>query len=751
MHLKSIELSGFKSFARRSQLEFKSPVTAIVGPNGSGKSNVTEAFRFVLGEQSMKSLRSKKGEDLIWNGSPELARGNKASVKIVLDNRKRVMNLDFEEVEIERVVFRDGVNEYLLNGSQVRLRDILELLAPTNIGPSGHHIISQGEADKILNANPRERREMIEDALGLRLYQYKKQESQNKLEKTEENLKQVELLRKELSPHIKFLRRQFEKLQKTKEMRVELLAKYIDFFSKERSFINQKKQQTESQLIEPNQKILIIRKELESATSSLKSYSQDAKSRELLKLESELRQIRSKKDDLSRQLGIIEGRQMALKQVLENQAREMGEATIPRLEVENLKSEISGHLQNADQNHDPVFLRSLLRMVFDKISKILSVGSKETDDGLNQTEMMSELEDQKGRLEVDRRKVSEEETRTSGLFDALRSEIEKEKDVNRDLEKNIFRLKAEESELLSLTNHLEDVLKNVVNLEKEFESELREAAVLVGKQVLEYHNFNSPDLDGYEINTRSVLRREIEKIKIRLEDAGGIGEEVEKEYREISERDAFLEKEISDLRQSSGSLKQLISDLESQLDQNFKNGIESINKHFQELFDSMFSGGSAKLAVVKAEKRKRKSDLELISELAESSEEETGPVLLDEEPVEEGLDIKINLPRKKIKGLEMLSGGERALTSIALIFALSQVNPPPFLVLDETDAALDEANSKRYGDMIGMLSKHSQLILITHNRETMSRAGILYGVTMGKEGFSKILSVAFEEALSVAK
>ena len=109
------------------------------------------------------------------------------------------------------------------------------------------------------------------------------------------------------------------------------------------------------------------------------------------------------------------------------------------------------------------------------------------------------------------------------------------------------------------------------------------------------------------------------------------------------------------------------------------------------------------------------------------------------------------MPRKKIKGLIQLSGGERALTSIALIFAVSQVNPPPFIILDETDAALDEANSKKYGDMIENLSHYSQLILITHNRETMSRAGILYGVTMGADGASKLLSLEFEQAVQVAK
>jgi chromosome segregation protein len=156
----------------------------------------------------------------------------------------------------------------------------------------------------------------------------------------------------------------------------------------------------------------------------------------------------------------------------------------------------------------------------------------------------------------------------------------------------------------------------------------------------------------------------------------------------------------------------------------------------------MFGGGSASLAVVKEKKLRRLSAEDLSEEENDNNEDlET----------EEGVEITIALPHKRIKGLHMLSGGERALTSIALIFAMSQVNPPPFLILDETDAALDEANSRRYGDMIETLARRSQLILITHNRETMSRAGVLYGVTMGSDGASKLLSVKFEEAVAVAK
>jgi len=119
--------------------------------------------------------------------------------------------------------------------------------------------------------------------------------------------------------------------------------------------------------------------------------------------------------------------------------------------------------------------------------------------------------------------------------------------------------------------------------------------------------------------------------------------------------------------------------------------------------------------------------------------------------IEHGVDINVSLPKKKVKDLQMLSGGERSLTSIALLFAMSQVKPPPFMVLDETDAALDEANSRRYGDMIENLARYSQLVVVTHNRETMSRANVLYGVTLGIDESSKILSIRLGEAEEYAK
>ncbi len=197
------------------------------------------------------------------------------------------------------------------------------------------------------------------------------------------------------------------------------------------------------------------------------------------------------------------------------------------------------------------------------------------------------------------------------------------------------------------------------------------------------------------------------------------------------------------MKQGIDSLKVLIQDLKETLDTEFKTGVSKINKQFQEFFSLMFGGGSAFLSVVMDHKKSRKTDEDIEEEESEAGETELG--------FERGIEINVTLPQKKVKDLHMLSGGERSLTSIALLFAMSQVNPPPFLVLDETDAALDEANSRKYGNMLDNLSKYSQLVVVTHNRETMSRAQVLYGVTMDASGASKLLSIRLEDASAYAK
>ncbi len=745
MHLKSLELSGFKSFAKKATLEFKVPVTAVVGPNGSGKSNVAEAFRFVLGEQSMKSMRGKKTEDLIFNGGESSARANRAAVKLIFDNSKRLLNIDFDEVAIERVIHRDSLSEYFINGSAVRLRDIVELLAGAHIGSSGHHMISQGEADRILNANIRERREMIEDALGLKIFQYKREESERKLEKTRENMDKVESLRKEIAPHLKFLKKQVEKVEKTIALRTELTTLYKEYLSRESKYLSETEKQIAHESAGPKKDLERLEKEISAAKKVLEaSKHKDVKSGELIAIESKLKEAREARDNVTRAAGRIEGEIAALEKLFAREKANAGAeaATVEFSKVKSLIQEIDQML--GDLNAVPK-IRTMLR-AFLESGKNMRAESKAAE----LEKEITLLKDRKQEAAQEALQKADELSALSKTYEALRTEIEKEKDSSRDAEKDIFRIMAEENELrgrLSVLRVREDKLR----LEQaDFKRECEEGMMLIGREVYLFES-DKTEYPAEERHQQEERRKHVEKLKIRLEDNGGISpQDVMKEFKETSERDEFLAREILDLEASAKSLLTLIAELETKLNTLFSEGIHKINKQFGEFFALMFGGGEATLAVVEEKKRKRGPSAEELAEMGLGGDGDLGESE-EEQETELGVDIKVNLPRKKVKALEMLSGGERALTSIALLFAISQVNPPPFIVLDETDAALDEANSKKYGDMVANLSKHSQLIVITHNRETMSRAGVLYGVTMGREGYSKLLSIAFDEALSVAK
>lgn len=752
MYLKSIELSGFKSFAKKVELNFTSKVSAIVGPNGSGKSNIAEAFSFVLGEQSIKSLRGKKGEDLIWNGAGDLPRANRASVKVIFDNSTKFLPLDYETVTIERVVHRDSVNEYIINGSQVRLRDVVELLASAHIGSSGHHIISQGEADRILNASIKERKSMIEDALGLKMYQYKKQESERKLEKTRENIKQVESLRREISPHIKFLKKQVEKVEKTIELKEELQKEALEYCRREDEYINKNELKVESQKSPLIEKEKELDKELSEAKAVLEgSKHKDKKSQELITLEQELHKIRDEKGSLLGNFGRIDGEINSLVRMVKKQeevAHSLEHKTVTLVSIEALSASIEEKIRLAKASASVEKLLKVLDEVSALFTDFIDHNKDRVDSSLlaDANKDIENLNKSKRQIEKTLEEIKQKEIELAAEYEKLQNTIEKEKDSNRDAEKAVFRIMSESQEVRSKLHELAAEEGTLRLVKEDFKRELAELGLLLGTSVL---HFQSLKFDFSEPrNVQEERRRKMEKIKIRLEDSGGVGgADVMKEYTEATDRDAFLEKEINDLEKSATSLTELISDLDTRLDIEFKTGLEKINTQFKDYFALMFGGGEAKLSVVKPEKKKNNDEL-LFNEEGEDFAAAGTDVKAEGY---DGIDIEVNLPKKKIKGLMMLSGGERALTSIALLFAISQVNPPPFIILDETDAALDEANSKKYGDMVENLSKHSQLIVITHNRETMSRAGILYGVTMGMGGGSKLLSVAFDQAVAIAK
>jgi chromosome segregation protein len=757
MHLKHLTISGFKSFAKKSELEFSAPITAIVGPNGSGKSNVAEAFRFVLGEQSIKSMRGKKGEDLIFNGSDSVSRGNRAQVGVVLDNTKRVFQMDFDEIFLERTVHRDGQNEYLINNSKVRLKDVQELLSVANIGSTGHHIISQGEADRILSANNQERREMIEDALGLKIYQYKKNESEKKLEKTRENVERVQQLRREVAPHLQFLERQIKKIERSIQLRDELTNVYAEYLKREDTYVAFHFDKLTQERKAPEAQLKILTEELAKAKKILQASENDEKSGALVELEEAITAIRKNRQELLRKSGQIEGQilflQRRIQQIKEKSASE-SDAPIPVGEVKKILAVIESSVDKAVQSVEVHVLQRALADTVHILRKFLqqALGSLEADTSAEERELRDLSKEQK-KYEEEIVAIEKEESARTKEYDALKQSIEAESKESREAEREVFRIVGEQRECENKISRIDQELGVLERDRGEFKRELQEAVSLIGSGASKYFTFEII-VDGKPLSNKEIVdedrqvqkerRRTLEKLKIRLEELGGVNVDVEKEYKEVKERDEFLVREITDLEASIAKLEELIAELTASLNDQFVLGIEKIGIEFNRFFALMFGGGEAKLLRIKPKVKTAKKDED--GELSETDFEE-----VDDEEAQEGIEIDIKLPNKRVRGLDMLSGGERALTSIALIFAMSQVNPPLFIILDETDAALDEANSRRYGDMIEALAQKSQLILITHNRETMSRAGILYGVTMGSDGVSKLLSVKFDEAVAVAK
>ena len=720
MLLKRLEISGFKSFAKAVSLEFPTRITAIVGPNGSGKSNIADAIRWVLGEQSFKHLRGKKGEDLIFGGGGDASRSvsrlSKASASLIFNNlpdparpaggqqagTNKAFPVEFDEVAMSRRVYRDGINDYVLNDSQVRLKDIIELLSKVGLGASQHHIIAQGDSDRILYASPKERKSMVEEALGLKIFELKKTEAERKLAATEENVRQVESLRREIAPHLKYLALQTEKMKNASELRKNLDALEKEYVGRELKTLAHEEAEVESRKRPLEERAGILEKEIRESEEGLGKEGEAEKFfAETNKLDEALSSLARRRRELEREAGRMEAT---------STARAIGDG-VSKEKIKAVLMEVVSDLEAASRSGTMEAVRNTIFAATQKIYSFLEslngVGGRSTPRGNT-----SQLKEVILGLEKEEEEIS-----------AKKLELQKNYEIRAiKLQKEGAFLRGRMEELAKIKDNLRDVYASEEKtgvLKKELEFDFG--------GILQNARPFGELLSG---SARADLKKKIERLRIRLEEAGGVNEEVLKEYDETKKRDEFLDKELKDLQETTKSLKEIFEELEMRVERDFDAGLAKINKLFGEFFREIFGGGKAEIKMSKPQKIEKDED--------ESWREE-----IEEEP---GLDINVDIPRKRIKSLNMLSGGERALTSIALLFAMSTANPPPFLVLDETDAALDEANSAKYAAMLRELGKKTQLIVITHNRETMKAADVLYGVTMGGDGISKLLSIKFEEA-----
>ncbi len=760
MYLKKLEIAGFKSFANKTVLDFMPTcsfsgdkknngcgITAIVGPNGSGKSNIADAILWTMGEQSMKKLRGKKSEDIIFVGSGKKSGLSYATASLYFDNSDKRIPLDFEEVVITRKFFRNGDSEYLINGSRTRLIDVVDILAKAGIGKDSYSVINQGMSDAILNATPLERKTIIEDAAGVKQYQIKKNRALRKLETTAKNLEQVKGLINEIEPHLRILKRQANKAQKGAIVRAELKRKQEELyaylwhkFQEDRDNSYVQKESFGREMMQKQKEVDKLNDDLNLKSKNIQNFKEDDK------LKEQKNNLYSKINILEKEQTIIEGRIEILqeRQEQENQIKSILVDTKyiqeKLVEIKEQQAEIAKQIQRAKTVEDIKGLKEISELVgreIDNLNKDIDkgevVGEKSKEQIAREEKIIAEIKKAEDGKEKIRQNIKEIKLKIDKAEQQIKEEaerIKREREWFFNLEEKVRQQQQELSVLKDKFNDAKISLARIEVREEDLIIDIKENL----KISVEELKYNGQKVDKY------LLEKEIAKLKMQKEQIGGIDPIIVKEYEETEERHQTLSRESEDLEKAIESLVKVAKEMDEKVEKSFKNAFSEINQEFSKYFRIIFGGGKARMNKLKIASRKVK---------AEKDEDEDGEFendIKNEKKTEVGVDIYANPPGKKISNLAMLSGGERALTSLALLFAIISYNPPPFAILDEVEAALDEANSRRFSKILQKLSGNTQFVAITHNRETMRQATLLYGVTMGDDGISKLLSVKLENS-----
>jgi len=725
MYLKRLELVGFKSFASKTTIDLPGGITAIVGPNGSGKSNVIDAIRWLLGERDAKNIRGGKAEDLIFAGTPQRARVGMAQATITFDNSSKFFPVDFEEVAITRRVTRDGISQYFLNGAEIRLRDVIDFFAKSRLGTKGFTIINQGSSDLFVRVTPKERRAMIEEILGLRQFQLKKHEAERKLKNTGFNTEKAQAMIDELLPRLRLLKRQTAKWENYEEIKNKLRELEAQYFGQKLFEIEVENQKIAPELGVFDGDIAAKEKELKILQAELaKIEASQPSSAKASEGKAQLKNLLEKRAVIQRDLGRVE----AQIEFLLSQPKTSAKASDLSSALEKVRAIIAGSL-----NLDIEAIRRALNDAVQTIDSALGA-----DASAETAKAKEELVAAKEKLLADLTQIDQEFKELEKAESQLSSQLRDFNDIFRQAFEAVEKKKQEMREI--------EAKKSRLLFEKERTairlSELERQASQNGLQLKE---FKAMEFSG----SVEDLERKVFRARAEIASIGEIDESLIKESKEVEERHNFLSQQLADLHKAAADLGQLIKDLDEKIHHDFERALKNINEQFTTHFAAMFGGGKARLTLLKDEAPKPSAEEgEVAGEGAPSVAEVMEGEGSDEDsdhPIDHGgIDIEINIPRKKISGLEMLSGGEKSLVSIAVLFALISVSPPPFLVLDEVDAALDERNSQRFATLVRDFAKQTQFIIVTHNRSTMESADILYGVTMGDDGTSKVLSVKLD-------
>ena len=806
MRLKHISLSGFKSFVDPTRIPFPSDMSAVVGPNGCGKSNIIDAVRWVLGEGSAKNLRGDSMSDVIFNGSVARPASSRASVELVFDNSSGRLGGEYSsysEISVKRQVDHEGLSSYYLNGSSCRRKDITDIFLGTGLGPRSYAVIEQEMATKLISSKPEELRSHIEEVAGISVYKERRKETESRIKKTKENLDRVNDLKKEIDRNLLKLKQQIKSAEKydlakqnLKKFRsLKLASNWLASSEKVKEMeLNQKRQEIEiqkkisekekinTQIVETrnNQSNLLlqIEKMQESFYSSGAEISKSEQ--ELISLEEKVVLTNNEIESINQKIialnSNIKSEKNAIEQIrtsLEKETNALEEAKndFEKLQISSSPEEFLDKLLN-DIGNLIVKIKNLSESAnFDNELREVLSDSTNIQSGLSRykAEFKNISDAEKGALNEKREKYTKaiqevanknlEISKLEGAIHSKQKEIETFQSKTKELSESreslmipINEIKEEikplldkrsgnQNELTALRNNFERTNEEIRTLEKNLnigEIKVEELKSLSNSSVVEKQKFiTEAEILQKQIQSEygelqavldklepefdlAFIENEIERFNKQIESIGPINLAAKEEFKIEEERNQEIESQLNELNKAIETLQSAIKKIDQESRTKFQDTLDSVNSEIAKLFPKLFGGGHAKLE------------------------------LTGEDVLESGVVLKAMPPGKKNVSVSQLSGGEKAMSAIAMVFSFFSLNPSPFCILDEIDAPLDDLNTFRYISMVEEMSKKIQFIYITHNKISMEKSKHLMGITMEEAGVSRLVSVDVEEALSLA-
>jgi chromosome segregation protein len=763
MFLKSVTMKGFKSFPEKTELSFAPGVSVVVGPNGSGKSNITDAVLWALGEQSPGAIRGTSMQDVISVGGRNIGARSSAEVEVVIDNADGSIGDEFTEIAITRRLDRSGDGEYRMNGARCRLTDIVEILSDANLGKEMHSVISQGRVDSIVHSKPRERRLLIEEAAGLGKFRKRRRRAELKLKATRDNLDRALDVEREARRGLRPLKQQANAAEIGARIELEELDLRARLVAEELRFGEDRLNAARKAAADARKLRAGLEAELDAVSTRRRAAEERfaERDRERTELWGILNSLRGAQEKIAISGSAVEekGRRLearleALRVELAPLTFDLGEAGSASERSKRLVEELAGVDEGLQTAADGLRRARGEGPEADRLAALSGVHTG-ADQAVRHARRAEGLLGERHRERLAER-LSEVEnlmTLTSALHAAgqragaaVRGRVERaERTVigdTSDGDEIAAELKACSEQEVEIQSRLRAVAEQVTSAEveaahlgdrrEEAASELGRIAEKLGRDIPEAE-------EALEQEERDTIERRLSNLRLRRERLGPVNPLAQREYEEALEHLEQMVAQREDTERGLRELEGIIRDIDAEIKRSFDETFEATASNFEEMIASLFPGGSGRLRAV---------DLRPLPDPAAESDGE-GPEAEDVEPEDPddeegdadfGVELEVTPAGKRMRQMKLLSGGEKALTALAFVFAVFLARPCPFYILDEVEAALDDSNITRFLELIRRFSDRTQFIIVTHQKLTMDAADVLYGVSMGGDGVTKVIS-----------